>query len=145
TRATNVEIRKSSAARDEVTVARYYRDPGEAPSPVLELPRDALGRLWDRLEENPVTSFLMHALTRHLAWHVELFFTAEEFARFWDTHAEVPLRKIQLRYLRRDGFPHSACHEHDCVSADLFLFRWHRRAFEAYLKRNFAVIRANPG
>src|SRR5262249_59090433 len=145
TRATNVEIRKSSAARDEVTVARYYRDPGEAPSPVLELPRDALGRLWDRLEERAVTSFLMHALTRHLAWHVELFFTADEFATFWATHRDLPLRKIQLRYLRRDGFPHSPCRDHDCVSADLFLFRPYQRRFEDYLKRTFAVVRSNPG
>src|SRR5262249_180912 len=64
-RATNVEIRKSHAARATVTVSRYYNDPGETSSPLLELPRDALGRLWDRLEENPVTSFLMHALTRY--------------------------------------------------------------------------------
>jgi hypothetical protein len=144
-KATNVEIRKSSAARDEVTVARYYKDPGETPSPVLELPRDALGRLWDRLEENPVTSFLMHALTRHLAWHVELFFTAEEFATFWEGHRALPLRKLQLRYIRRDGLPHSPFREHDCVSVDLFMLRRHRRRFEAYLRDTFPVVRFNPG
>src|SRR5262249_48829264 len=105
-RATNVEVRKSSASSDTVTVSRYYQDPGATPSRVLELPRDALGRLWDRLEENPVTSFLMHALTRHFAWHVELFFTAEEFATFWEGHRALPLRKLQLRYIRRDGMPH---------------------------------------
>jgi hypothetical protein len=145
TRATNVEIRKSSAASTEATVCKYYHDPGDTPSPVLELPRDALGRLWDRLEENPITSFLMHALTRHLAWHVELFFTPEEFAVFWATHQQVPLKKLQLRWIRRDGMPHSPFRDHDCVSVDLFMLRRHRQQFEAYLKANFAVIRANPG
>jgi hypothetical protein len=145
TRATNVEIRKSSAAGTRVRVCKYYNDPGAASSAVLELPRDALGRLWDRLEENPVTSFLMHALTRHFAWHVELFFTEEEFARFWADHRDLPLRKIQLRYIHRDGFPNSPFREHDCVSADMFMLRRHRRKFEDYLKRTFAVVRSNPG
>ena len=145
TKATNVEVRQSKASSDKVTLARYYKDPGETPSPVLELPRDALGRLWDRLEENPVTSFLMHALTRHFAWHVELFFTAEEFGTFWAGHRALPLRKLQLRYVRRDGFPHSAFREHDCVSVDLFMLRRHRRRFEAWLQQTFAVVRTNPG
>jgi hypothetical protein len=143
--ATNVEVRKAKAASDKVTLSRYYNDPGETPSPVLELPRDALGRLWDRLEENPVTSFLMHALTRHLAWHVELFFPAEDFATFWAGHRALPLRKLQLRYVRRDGFPHSPFREHDCVAVDLFMFRRHRRPFEAWLNRTFPVVRTNPG
>ena len=71
--ATNVEIRQSHAASAKVTVARYYNDLGETTSPAGELPRDALGSLWDRLEENPVTSFLMHALSKRVAWHTELF------------------------------------------------------------------------
>ena len=87
----------------------------------------------------------MHALTRHFAWHVELFFTAEEFATFWAGHRALPLRKIQLRAIRRDGFPHSPFRDHDCVSADLFMFRRHRRRFEEYLARTFAVVRSNPG
>jgi hypothetical protein len=144
-RAANVEIRQSNASSGKVQVYRYYSEAGASPSPVLELPRDSLGRLWDRLEENPVTSFLMHALTRHLAFHVELFFTAEEFATFWESHAVLPLRKIQLRYIRRDGMPHSPFRDHDCVSADMFMFRRHRAVFEAYLRRTFAVVRANPG
>jgi hypothetical protein len=144
-RATNVEIRKSHAASATVTVARYYNDPGETSSRLLELPRDALGRLWDRLEENPFTSFLMHALTRYFAWHVELFFTAEEFATFWESHRALPLRKLQLRYIRRDGLPHSPFRDHDCVSVDLFMLRRHRRRFESYLKATFPVVRTNPG
>jgi hypothetical protein len=144
-RATNVEIRKPKASGSKVQVCKYYKDPSEAQSPVLDVPRDSLGRLWDRLEEGPVTSFLMHALTRHLVWHAELFFTADEFATFWKDHAALPLRKIQLRYLHRDGFPHSPFRDQDCVSADLFVFRRHRRALEAYLRRTFAVVRTNPG
>jgi hypothetical protein len=144
-RATNVEIRKSRASSDTVTVSRYYKDPGQTAGPVLELPRDALGRLWDRLEENPVTSFVMHALTRYFAWHVELFFTAEELATFWESHRTLPLRKLQLRYIRRDGMPHSPFRDHDCVSVDLFMLRRHRARFEAYLKATFPVVRTNPG
>ena len=87
----------------------------------------------------------MHALTRHLGWHVELFFTADEFTTFWESHRSLPLRKIQLRYIRRDGFPHSPFREHDCVSADMFMLRKHRAVFEAYLKKTFTVVRANPG
>jgi hypothetical protein len=144
-RATNVEIRQAHAASGRVTVARYYTDLGETDSPALELPRDALGRLWDRLEENPVTSYLMHALSRHVAWHTELFFTPEQFDVFWQTHSQLPLRKIQLRYLRRDGLPHSPCRDDDCVSADLFMFRRNRHRFFDYLKTTFSTVRTNPG
>jgi FAD/FMN-containing dehydrogenase len=144
-RPTNVEIRKSRASARPVTVSRYYKDPGDTTARARELPRDALGRLWDRLEENPVTSYLMHALTRHLAWHVELFFTAEEFATFWRTHPALPLRKLQLRYIRRDGLPRSPFRDHDCVAVDLFLLRRHRRRFEAYLQNTFPAVRTNPG
>jgi hypothetical protein len=144
-KAANAEVRKSNAAGSSVQVSKYYNDAGDSHSPVLELPRDSLGRLWDRLEENPITSFLMHALTRHLAFHVELFFTAEEFAIFWKDHGGLPLRKIQLRYIKKDGLPQSPFREHDCVSADTFMLRKHRVVFEEYLKRTFTVVRANPG
>ncbi len=143
--AANVEIRKSRAAAAAVTVSRYYTEPGPAASARLELPRDALGRLWDRLEENPVTSFLMHALTRHFAWHVELFFTAEEFARFWADHRALPLKKLQLRHIHRDGWPRSPFRDHDCVSVDLFMWRGQRRRFETYLRETFPAVRCNPG
>jgi len=145
TTASNVEIRKSKASSNKVYISTYYKAANETSASVLEAPRDRLGRLWDRLEENAVTSFLMHALTRWFAWHVELFFTAEEFAIFWRTHQALPLKKIQLRYIRRDGLPHSPFCEHDCVSVDLFMFRWNRQEFEAYLKQTFGVVRSNPG
>ena len=143
--ATNVEIRQASAASDKITVSRYFKERGDTSSPALELPRDALGRLWDRLEENPITSYLMHALSRHVAWHTELFFTPGEFALFWQTRGQLPLRKIQLRYLRRDGLPHSPCRDDDCVSADLFIFRWNRSRFLEYLTKTFSTVRTNPG
>jgi hypothetical protein len=143
--ATNVEVRKSHAADRKVRVFKYYSHLGDTPSAALELPRDQLGRLWDRLEENPITSFLMHTLTRRFAWHVELFFTDDEFRTFWQTHRSLPLRKIQLRRIQRDGFPHSPFRDHDCVSADLFMLRRHRRRFEAYLRQTFKIVRSNPG
>jgi hypothetical protein len=143
--ATNVEIRQGHAASSKVTVSRYYTDQGGTTGPAMELPRDALGRLWDRLEENPVTSFLMHALSRHLAWHTELFFTADEFETFWRTHAQVPLRKIQLRYIRRDGMPHSPFRDEDRVSADLFLIRADKKRFDAYTASTLPAVRYNPG
>jgi hypothetical protein len=143
--ASNVEIRQAHAASNRVTVSRYYTDLGETTSPALELPRDALGRLWDRLEENRVTSFLMHALSRHVAWHTELFFTPQQFEVFWRTHGQLPLRKIQLRYIKRDGLPHSPCRDDDCVSADLFMFRRSRHRFFEYLNNTFTTVRTNPG
>ncbi len=145
TTATNVEIRKTNAGSTNVQVSKYYKAANETQSAVLEIPRDSLGRLWDRLEENALTSFLMHALTRWLAWHVELFFTPEELAIFWNTHQSLPLKKIQLRYIRRDGLPNSPFRDRDCVSVDMFMFRWGRQKFEAYLKQTFAVVRSNPG
>ncbi len=144
-RSANVELRKANAAADTVTVSRYDNDPGDSAAPALELPRDALGRLWDRLEENAITSFLMHALTRHFAYHVELFFTADEFAVFWRDHRALPLRKLQLRYIRRDGMPHSPFRDHDRVSVDLFMLRRHRVRFESYCRRNLPAVRSNPG
>jgi hypothetical protein len=143
--ATNVEIRQGHAASPKVTVSRYYTELDGAKGAALELPRDALGRLWDRLEENPVTAFLMHALSRHVAWHTELFFTEAEFETFWRTHAKVALRKIQLRYIRRDGMPHSPFREEDRVSADLFLLRTDKARFDAYTASTLPEVRYNPG
>src|SRR5262249_4495989 len=142
-RASNVEIRKAKAARRNVQVSTYFTAANEAGA--LDFPRDSLGRLWDRLEENRLTSFLMHAATRYFAWHVELFLSAEQFVRFWQTHRALPLRKMQLRYIRRDGFPHSPFRERDCVSVDLFMLRWNRQRFETYLRQTFDVVRTNPG
>jgi hypothetical protein len=141
----NVEVRKAKAVTDQIIVYRYYKDQIESEGAAVEIPRDNLGQLWDRLEENPVTSFLLHALTRWFAWHVELFFTPAEFESFWRDHRSLPLRKLQLRYIRSDAMPHSPFRDHDCISVDLFMFRRHRRRFEAYLNDTFPIIRYNPG
>jgi hypothetical protein len=143
--ATNVEIRQPRAASTKVTVARYYRGQARTSSPAFELPRDSLGKLWDRLEENPVASYLMHAVGRRVVWHTELFMTPSEFEIFWSTHERLPLRKIQLRSLRRDGLPHSACRDDNRISADLFLFRTHKTRFLDYLKTTLPAVRINPG
>ncbi len=92
-----------------------------------------------------MTSYLMHALSRRVAWHTELFFTPDQFDVFWRTHGQLPLRKIQLRYLRLDGLPHSPCRDGDCVSADLFMFRRNRHRFFGYLKNTFTTVQTNPG
>jgi hypothetical protein len=144
-RAANVEIRKAKASRSAVTVSKYFTSIDDGATECLEVPRDKLGKLWDRLEENWLTSYLMHAFARTMIWHVELFLSAEEFAVFWRTHQMLPLRKIQIRYIRRDGLPHSPFCEHDCVSVDLFVFRWNREEFESYLKTTFGAVRTNPG
>jgi hypothetical protein len=141
----NVEVRKARAAAREVEVYKYYSHGAQENSEITEFPRDAVGRLWDRIERHPLSSFLFHTLMRRFGYHVELFFTAEEFVRFWETHARLPITKIQLRYIRRDGFPHSPFRDHDCVSADLFMLRKHRRAFEQYVKDTFHEVQFNPG
>jgi FAD/FMN-containing dehydrogenase len=150
-KASNVEIRKSKAANSSVRISAYFaaqegsRHVTGRKDNTLEFARDSLGRLWDRLEENSISSFLLHASTRYFAWHIELFFSMEEFIVFWKSHKALPIRKIQLRYIRRDGLPHSAFRDHDCVSVDLFMFRWKRSEVETYLRNTFAVVRTNPG
>jgi hypothetical protein len=143
--ASNVEIRKAGAASPEVKVYQYYTNPPDGDADARELPRDTLGSLWDRLEANPITSMLLHGLARRLAHHVELFLPEEDFAAFWETHGALPLSKIQLRFIRRDGFPNSPFREHDCISIDLFMLKKHKRAFETYVKETFRAARLNPG
>ncbi|MBV9124878.1 MAG: hypothetical protein JO112_16105, partial [Planctomycetes bacterium] len=141
----HVEVRKGKAASRTVEVCRYYTGIPPSNTSTLEVPRDALGRLWDLIEANPLSRVLFHGLMRRYGYHVELFFNADEFAVFWDTHGRLPLAKIQLRYIRRDGFPHSPFREHDCISADLFLLKKHQEAFERYVKETFRAVQFNPG
>jgi hypothetical protein len=143
--ASNVELRKSGAGSRTVQVSKYYAAAPRGDDASLEVPRDRLGSLWDRLEENPVTRMLFHGLTRRFAHHVELFLSEAEFAVFWDTHGTLPLKKIQLRYIKQDGLPNSPFRKGDCISVDLFMLKKHRRAFENYLKSTFGAVRMNPG
>ncbi len=143
--AANVELRKARAADESVDVRTYYTQRPDGAADVLPLPKDAIGRLWDRLEENTVTSLLFHWVVRSFLHHVELFFTGDEFLVFWDTHTALPISKMQLRYIRRDGLPHSPFRDHDCISVDLIMRRKHRAVFDAYLKENFRAVQFNPG
>jgi hypothetical protein len=142
--AANIELRKSTAGASQVDVCRYY-PASAAEEAALEAAQDSVGRLWDKLEENPVTSYLFHTLIRRLGFHVELFLDEREFAIFWDAHRELPLSKIQLRYVRADHLPHSPCGGRDCISADLFMLRRKCAAFLRFVHEKLPHARFNPG
>jgi hypothetical protein len=143
--AANIEIRQPKSDCPTVDVRKFYTDSAGQGTDGLEFPRDSLGRLWDKLEANPVSSLLFHAAVRLLGFHCELFFTPAEFLVFWDTHSRFPISKIQLRYIKRDGFPHSPFAQHDCISADMFMWRKHKPRFEQYLKETYHAVQFNPG
>jgi len=142
--ASHVEIRKARASSSAVEVYRYYDQAG-GDSSAVEFPRDSIGKVWDRIEQNSIARPLFHGLMRRLAHHVELFFTPDEFAIFWETHRQLPIAKIQLRWIKRDGYLHSPFRDQDRISADLVMLKKHRPAFENYVKQNFKHVRHNPG
>jgi hypothetical protein len=142
--AANIELRKSRAAASAVEVSKYYTTPSDD-SQSLEIPRDSIGRLWDRLEENPVTSWLFHTFVRKFGFHVELFLDEREFDVFWRAHAALPLSKIQLRLVRRDGLSHSPFGDGDRISVDIFLKRRDREPFLTFMKEQLPHARFNPG
>src|SRR5262249_13629189 len=63
-RPANVEVRKAKAASRAVDVYRYYTRTTPDAADALEFPRDAVGRLWDRIERNRVSAALFHGLMR---------------------------------------------------------------------------------
>lgn len=142
--ASNIELRKSKAADEAVEISKYYTSSDEQEE-VLEVPKDSIGKLWDRLEENPITSYLFHEMVKRLGFHVELFLNEEEFPVFWDAHRDLPLSKIQLRYVRSDGLPHSPVGERDCISADIFMKRSESAKFLAFMKERLPDAKYNPG
>ena len=144
-RPANVEIRKSKAASATADIYRYYTSGHANGGAAVEFPRDRVGRLWDRIETNPVSAALFHGFMRRFGYHVEMFLSPDQFAAFWDTHGRLPIAKIQLRHLKRNAAPHSPCRDHDCVSADLFMLRKHKREFEQYVRETFPAVRFNPG
>ncbi|MGD9634051.1 MAG: hypothetical protein AB7I57_01405 [Pirellulales bacterium] len=141
--AANVEIRKARARDRTIDVARYY--PTSDGGQTLEVPKDSIGKLWDRLEENRITAWLFHTLVRRFGYHVELFLDEQEFAIFWREHERLPLSKIQLRLVRRDGMAHSPFGQRDCISADLFMRRSASLAFLSFIKANLPHAKFNPG
>ena len=137
----NVEVRKAKSADRHVTVLRHHVDEaGHAGAP-----RDALGKVWDRIEETPIARPLFHLAVRKLGYHVELFLKRHELATFWEHHRDLPLNKIQLRMVRADGMPHSPVRDEDAASADLFLARKHKRAFRAFMADKLPGVKTNPG
>lgn len=141
--ASHVEIRKSRATETGVMV-RSWRVSGSAGGAAAP-PRDRIGRIWDRLEETPIASSLFHWFVRTFAFHVELFLTADEFRVFWTRHSSLPLSKIQLRRMRRDGMKHSACCTEDRISVDLFMLRGNRDVFCRFVSEELPGARSNPG
>ena len=142
--ATNIELRKSQAADPTVSVSKYFTTlSGDNES--LEIPRDSIGRLWDRLEENAVTSWLFHTYVRKCGFHVELFLDECEFDIFWRSHAALPLSKLQLRLVKRDGLSHSPFGDCDRISVDIFMKRRHSAPFLSFMKEHLPHARYNPG
>jgi len=141
----HVEIRKSKASGTAISVSRYYVDTISDGRDSMEVPRDSLGRVWDRLEETPIVSHLFHWFVRTFAFHVELFLKADEFAIFWEHHRRLPVSKIQLRRVLKDGIAHSACEFEDCISADLFMTRRNRDVFCRFIATHLPNVRTNPG
>jgi len=141
--ASHVEIRKSHARQQQINL-RIFRPISDASSS-LKLPRDHIGRTWDLLEETPVASSLFHWFVRTFAYHVELFMTHEEFQIFWKHHRSLPISKIQLRRVLKDGMANSACRDHDCISADLFMTRRNRDVFTRFISQHLPDVRSNPG
>jgi len=144
-RSSNIEIRKAGSAAQTVDVYQYRTHELEGKGAALDVPRDKLGRLWDHLEENPLSRMIYHRLNRLLAYHVELFLAETDFLKFWETHWSLPILKMQLRFIRRDGFPNSPFRQRDCVAADLFMLKKHRRRFDEYLKATLPAVQLNPG
>jgi len=142
--AANIELRKTRAADSFVEVRKYHTTPSHHPGS-LEIPRDSIGRLWDRLEEHRVTSWLFHTYVRTCGFHVELFLNEREFDIFWRAHAALPLSKIQLRFVNRDGFSNSPCGDADRISVDIFLKRRHSGVFLSFMKEHLPDARFNPG
>lgn len=142
--ASNVEIRKSRAANSAIDIRRYYVD-SPTTAGALEMPRDSIGRVWDRLEETPIVSTLFHLFVRTFAFHVELFLQPEEFLVFWQHHKSLPISKIQLRQILKDGITHSACRQANCISADLFMTRSNRDVFLGFINTHLPNVRFNPG
>jgi hypothetical protein len=142
--ASNIEIRSSHAQASGVDVCKYYDRP-TADGESLAVPADAIGRLWDRIEENRFAAALFHAFVRRCGYHVELFLNRAEFAVFWRAHPRLPLSKIQLRFARRDGFPHSPCGDADRVTIDLFMSRRRRAEFQRFLAEHLPHAKFNRG
>jgi hypothetical protein len=143
--ASHVEARKQRASDKHVTLYRYRLEAEGLGGDAEELPRDTIGRVWDRIEQNRLAAGLFHAFVRNFGFHVELFLNESEFAVFWRHHGGLPLAKIQFRLARRDGLPHSPCGDCDRMSIDLFMSRRRSARFLAFVKEHLPHARFNRG
>jgi hypothetical protein len=143
--ASHVEARKQHASDKHVTLYRYRLEAEGLGGDAEELPRDTIGRVWDRIEQNRLAAGLFHAFVRNFGFHVELFLNESEFAVFWRNHGGLPLAKIQFRLARRDGLPHSPCGDCDRMSIDLFMSRRRSARFLAFVKEHLPHARFNRG
>ena len=143
--ASHIEARKQRAADRHVSLYRYRLDADGLGGQAEELPRDTIGRVWDRIERNRIAATLFHAFVRNFGFHVELFLNEAEFARFWEHHRGLPLAKMQFRLARRDGLTHSPCGDCDRMSIDLFMSRRRSARFLAFVKEHLPHARFNRG
>jgi hypothetical protein len=143
--ASHIEARKQRAADKTVCLYRYYLDADGVDGQADELPRDTIGRIWDRIERNRLAAGLFHAFVRNFGFHVELFLNEAEFGVFWEHHRVLPLAKMQFRLARRDGLPNSPCGDCDRMSIDLFMSRWRSVRFLAFVKEHLPYARYNRG
>ena len=60
------------------------------------------------------------------------------------THAQVALRKIQLRYIRREAMPHSPFRDEDRSPPTCSYFE-RQKTFDAYTASTLPTVRYNPG
>ncbi|VEP15753.1 hypothetical protein H1P_3670001 [Hyella patelloides LEGE 07179] len=92
-----------------------------------------------------ISWLLLHFPPLYLFWNVEVFLSESEFAKFWDTHTSLPIRKIEFRYKKRNEYLNSPFRESDRIAVDFIVLRKHRQMIEEYLHRNFAPLHYHLG
>ncbi len=140
----HMELRKKHSKSTTVDIC-CFQPASTEDQETIDVPRDQIGQLWDRIEETPVVSWLFHELVKRYAFHVELFLDQAEFEEFWRHHEELPLLKIQLRRVNKDGMRHSPVCNEDRISADLFMKKDDRNVFCSFVDQHIPNVRWNPG
>ena len=87
----------------------------------------------------------MHTPVRYLLWNIELFLTKEEFITFWQTHSSLPIRKIEIRYVKRSISANSPFPDCDCIAVDFMLSRKHCQVIKEYITNHFVEPRYHLG
>ena len=144
--ASNVEVRKSKAASEDVELYTYFTADDADQNQMMEFPRDNIGKIWDKIEGNAVSAWLFHAFMEG-TWlpHRIVLYSRRVPPVSGETHKSMPISKIQLRYVKKDGLPHSPFGNSDRISADVFMMKKHKETFEKYLADHFSTVAHNPG